>query len=138
MQTHLPATLAAARRLRRQMSLPEILLWQALRGRPGGFKFRKQHPVGGFVADFYCASVHLIIEVDGEAHDRGDRPERDAARDAYFLSRDIRVLRIPARDVLNDLDAVVRHIVASAHAAPPPSALRAATSPGGGGIVVEH
>lgn len=138
MQTHLPATLVTARRLRQQMSLPEILLWRVLRARPEGLKFRKQHPLGEVVADFYWAAARLVIEVDGVAHDREDRPARDARRDAFFLRSGMRVLRIPAYDVLSDLDAVVRHIVTLAHAAPPPSGLRPATSPNGGGIVVEH
>ncbi len=86
-----------AARLRREMSLPEILLWQELRKRPGGLKFRYQHPAGcSYVLDFFCARKRLAIEVDSEAHNRGDRPERDAVRDAWISARGVRILRIPA------------------------------------------
>jgi very-short-patch-repair endonuclease len=109
------SSIARARKLRREMSLPEVLLWRELRQRPGGFKFRKQHPAGPYSADFFCHAARLVIEVDGEAHERGDRPERDAQRDAWFAERRFKVMRIPAVEVLSDLDAVVRGIVAAAN-----------------------
>ena len=122
------ATIRRARSLRREMSLPEVLLWRALRQRPGGLKFRRQQAAGRYVADFYCHSVELAVEVDGECHSFGDRPVRDAQRDENFRNMGIRVLRIPAREVLNDLDAVVRHIV---HIAESSSPLHHPASPGG-------
>jgi very-short-patch-repair endonuclease len=103
-----------ARRLRRGMSLPEVLLWRALRMRPGGLKFRRQHPSGPYILDFYCSDARLAVEVDGETHARIDRAERDAKRDAWFSSAEIETLRIPAADLLNDLDAVVRGILTAA------------------------
>ena len=113
------ATIRRVRRLRGEMSLPEVLLWRALRGRPGGLKFRRQHPAGPYVADFFCHEARLILEIDGEAHDRGDRPLQDAERDRWFAERRFEVMRIPARAVLNDLDAVVTGIIARAQAALP-------------------
>ena len=101
-----------ARRLRREMSLPEVLLWQVLRKRPDGNKFRRQFPIGQMTADFACLERRLIIEVDGEAHNFGDRPERDVARDAILRREGFRVMRIAARDV-DDMDAVLRYIVAT-------------------------
>ena len=101
-----------ARALRRQLSLPEVLLLTALRRRPDGLKFRSQFPIGPMTADFACLSHRLIIEVDGEAHDRGDQPRRDAERDAFLRERGFNVMRIAARDVLGNLDGVVRGIVA--------------------------
>lgn len=103
-----------ARQLRREMSLPEVLLWQALRARLGGLKFRRQHPSGPYVLDFFCNDARLVIEVDGEAHDRGLRPALDHRRDAWFARAGIVTIRVAARDVLGDLDAVVRGIVAAA------------------------
>lgn len=76
-----PRIVECARKLRRVMTAPEVRLWQWLRGKPSGFKFRRQHPVGRFVLDFYCPAAQLVIEVDGEAHSRGDQPARDEARD---------------------------------------------------------
>ena len=91
---------AKARRLRRELSLPEALLWRELRRQAAGIKLRRQHPVGPFVIDFYCAAAKLGFEVDGAAHDMGDRPESDAEREAFLAEQGIRLVRIPARDVL--------------------------------------
>ena len=95
------------------MSLPEVLLWQVLRKRPAGLKFRRQFPVGQVTVDFACLEARLLIEVDGEGHSFGDRPERDAARDAILRREGFRVIRIAARDILRDMDAVLRFIVAT-------------------------
>ncbi len=100
-----------ARRLRRELTLPEGLLWRALRQRPGGFKFRRQHPAGSYVLDFFCAEARVAIEVDGVAHDLGDQPTRDMTRDAWLAGHDIQVVRIPARDVFDDIASVIEHIV---------------------------
>jgi len=102
--------------LRREMTLPEVILWQALRRRPGGLKFRRQHPSGPYVLDFFCSDARLAIEVDGEAHSRGDRPQRDNARDAQLKAVGIETLRIAAVDILDDADAVLRWILAEATA----------------------
>ncbi|HEX7877449.1 MAG TPA: endonuclease domain-containing protein [Sphingobium sp.] len=113
-----------ARELRRAMTLPEVLLWQELRKRPGGLRFRRQHPAGAYVLDFFCPGVKLAVEVDGEIHGRGDQPERDAARDAWLADQGVRVMRVPAVDVLHDVEAVVRHIIvgypSTAFGGPPP------------------
>lgn len=109
-------TVLRARRLRRTMSLPEIILWRVLRERPGGYKFRKQHPAGFFVLDFFCAEAKLAIEVDGEGHDRGDQPGFDEKRDWQIETHDIVTLRISARDVLTNLDGVAAHIVEAVRA----------------------
>jgi len=102
-----------ARALRKQMSLPEVLLWQQLRGSRTGFKFRKQFPIGEMTVDFACLEQRLIVEVDGEGHSFGDQPRRDATRDAILAREGFRILRIPVRDVLKDMDAVLRLIVST-------------------------
>ena len=93
------------------MSLPEVKLWGELRRRPGGLRFRRQHPIGPYVLDFYCASAKLAVEVDGLAHDMGDRPERDRRRDEWLREQGITTLRLPAAEVLRDVGSVVQHIV---------------------------
>ncbi|WP_457311679.1 endonuclease domain-containing protein [Sphingomonas sp. UYAg733] len=95
------------------MSFPEVLLWRELRKKPNGLRFRRQHPADPYTLDFYCAAARLAIEVDGEAHSRGDRPQRDEVRDRWLADRDIRVLRIRAEDVLKNLDGVLQHILAA-------------------------
>ena len=98
-----------ARRLRRALSLPEKLLWVRLRN--AEMRFRRQHPIGPYVLDFYCRIARLAIEVDGAAHDFGDRPRRDDARTKWLKSQNIEVLRIPAKDVLADPDEVANAIL---------------------------
>ena len=100
-----------ARTLRREMSLPEVLLGQALRQRPSGLKFRRQFPSDRITIDFACLSHRLIIEVDGGGHSFGDQPRRDGSRDALLRRDGFHVMRIAARDVLKDMDAVLRWIV---------------------------
>ena len=107
------ATIAIARKLRRKLTLPEGLLWRELRKRPDGFKFRRQHPAGPFVLDFVCLQSRLAIEIDGEAHNRGSNPARDDARDEWLMNQEYQTLRIPARDVLDNLEGVIRLIIMS-------------------------
>ena len=94
-----PRNVARAKRLRGQMSLPEVLLWQYLRKQPD-VRFRRQHPIGPYVLDFYCAASKLCIEIDGIAHDMGGGPARDTGRDEWLQSKGIGVLRISAAEVL--------------------------------------
>jgi very-short-patch-repair endonuclease len=96
------------------MTPPEIALWLALRRNEEGLRFRKQHAAGPYVLDFYCAPARLAIEVDGEAHNHGNRPERDATRDAWLVTQNIQVLRYSVREMLVNLDDVVRQITAIA------------------------
>ncbi|MGQ3230759.1 MAG: endonuclease domain-containing protein [Blastomonas fulva] len=93
------------------MSLPEVLLWKLLKAQPDGVKFRRQHPSGTYVLDFFCADARLAIEIDGQAHDGGDRPQKDAQRDAWLISQGVETLRIPASDVLEDCAEVADGII---------------------------
>ena len=99
-----------ARQLRKAMSLPEVLLWRLLKNKAAGVRFRRQHPIGPYILDFYCPELKLAVEVDGIAHDMGDRPQRDEARDAWLSDRKLRIIRIPAADVLKDATAVAESI----------------------------
>ena len=132
MEDHTPESLTRARKLRRAMSLPEALLWSRLKGKPMGVKFRNQHPLGNYVADFYCAAKRDAFEIDGMSHDMGDRRGRDVKRDADLFALGAEVIRIPAMDVLQNVDAVAESMIKLCLDRPPPSALRAATSPSGG------
>ena len=98
-----------ARQLRRDLSLPEKLLWVRLRG--AEVRFRRQHPIGPYVLDFYCAAAKLAIEVDGTAHDFGNRPRRDEVRTEWLKHQGMEVLRIPAAEVLADPDAVADALI---------------------------
>ena len=101
-------TITRARALRRRLTLPEVLLWQALRGRKlHGVRFRRQHPVGPWILDFYCDAARLAVEVDGQGHEHPDQMRHDARRTAWLNRRGIAVCRIPGRDVLDRLDGVL-------------------------------
>ncbi len=118
-----------ARQLRRDQSLPERMLWQALRLRPEGLKFRRQHPVGPYVVDFCCLSHRLVVEVEGIVHDMGDRPAKDTERNKFLKENGCMVLRVSAQRVLADAvgtaDAIAARAVSPHHRpadGPPPRA----------------
>lgn len=106
-----PQNIAKARNLRREMSLPEVLLWNLLRRSPDGVRFRRQHELCDYFLDFDCARVKLCIEVDGIAHDMGDRPERDEARNAQLAAMGIETMRIPAGEVLKSPEDVAEALI---------------------------
>ncbi len=93
------------------MSPPEAYLWQFLRMRPDGLKFRRQHPFKRCTSDFYCAAAKLVVEVDGDGHDMGDNPAADSRRDAWLREQGLRVLRFNAADVMKDVESVVAAIL---------------------------
>lgn len=103
-----------ARRLRREMSPPEVQLWQHLRGSPNGIRFRRQHPIGDYVVDFYCSKARLVIEIDGRVHDGAARAEHDERRDRYLKDRGLQVYRVAAAEVLKDSQKVADAVVALA------------------------
>jgi len=100
-----------ARAQRRAMSPPEAKLWALLRRSPAGVKFRRQHPIGPYVADFYCARAKLVIEIDGRVHDNPQAQGRDEMRDKYMEGLGLRIVRVPAADVLADSAAVADGLV---------------------------
>ena len=108
-----------ARSLRRTMTPPERRLWNALKGQPDGFKFRRQHPTGPFVLDFFCFQAALAIEIDGISHELGSNPPRDARRDELVARQGIRTLRFRALDVRDNLEGIVLAIVEECKARSP-------------------
>jgi very-short-patch-repair endonuclease len=104
-------TIKLARKLRKDLSPPERLLWNALRRRPDGHRFRKQCPQGPYSIDFACLETRLGIEVDGDAHDCAARAERDERRDQYLSELGFTMMRIPASEVFRNLEGVVLGIV---------------------------
>jgi very-short-patch-repair endonuclease len=85
--------LAQARRLRREMTLAETLLWRGLRDRGIGAKFRRQVPIGRYVADFVCIASRIIVELDGPPHDKAEQRLHDMHRDEWLRERGWQVLR---------------------------------------------
>ena len=100
----------AAREMRNNPTPTEALLWERLRRKQLGVRFRRQHSIDRFIVDFYCAEAALVIEVEGGVH---ERPNADAERRAMLEARGLRVLRVPVEALACDLDGVVRQIRAA-------------------------
>jgi very-short-patch-repair endonuclease len=95
-----------ARELRKTLTLPERALWRLLRDRRrANLKFRRQQPIGNYIADFFCESANLIVELDGASHD--GPAGYDRSRQGWFKSRGLHVLRISNDDVMRDPEAVI-------------------------------
>jgi very-short-patch-repair endonuclease len=109
---------AGAKELRHRLTAAEQVLWSALRGRGiGGLRFRRQHPVGPFVLDFFCPAAKLVIEVDGPIHEQ--QREQDQARTEHLEAYGYRVLRFTNQEVMTNLEAVVAQIADVASGLPP-------------------
>jgi very-short-patch-repair endonuclease len=97
------------------MTEPEVMLWSRLRGRGDGRPvFRRQHPLGGIILDFYCPAAKLAVEIDGSTHWTDEQIAKDRARDAWLNGQGIRVLRIGASEVFNNLSDVVDAVLLAA------------------------
>ena len=113
-----------ARRLRQRPTDAEEILWACLRNRrTTGAKFRRQHPLGRYIADFYCQDARLAVELDGGVHDIVAQGEYDAIRQEELEQRGVRVLRIRNAEVTNDLPATLRRIVEVLKTPSPPAPL---------------
>ncbi len=116
----MPSDRYQARELRRNSTPAERSLWQRLRGRKlHDLKFLRQHPIGPFVVDFCCRDRRLIVELDGEVHEKEQQRAYDEQRDAYLRSQDYVVLRLPNEQILGDIDSALKQISNAAHIAPP-------------------
>lgn len=107
-----------ARKLRKNMTDAEQLLWRHFRDRQlGGYKFRRQHPIGTFVVDFVCLEKKLVIEVDGGQHAK--QLESDVRRSDYLKEKGYRVLRFWNNEVLQKSESVLSVILSSLNEEPP-------------------
>ena len=125
---------AKAKQFRRKMTKAEVVLWVHLGNlREIGYNFRRQHPIGPYIADFAIHAGNLIVEVDGETHGTEEEIAHDARRDAYLQSKGWRVLRVPNIAVYENLHHVIEVILSQT----PPTASFAerslGTSPACGG-----
>lgn len=104
-----PKAQVNARALRRDMTDAERKLWLGLRGEQLGFKFRRQHPLGNYIADFACLEPRLIVELDGSQH--ANNQAYDLARDAFFKAQGFAVTRFPSNAPFQNLDGVLSAIL---------------------------
>jgi len=107
-----PRIRAQAKRLRRTPTRAEAMLWERLRrNQVLGLKFRRQHPLGDFIVDFYCARAKLVIEIDGGVHEQ--QRDRDEERTAILEQQGYRVIRFANTEVEQDIESVLQRIAAS-------------------------
>lgn len=100
------------RRLRSNMTSPEMRLWSKLRARQlQGLKFRRQHGIGPYIVDFYCPEQSLVIEVDGDSHADADQIVKDRQREKYLQSLGLRVIRYINDDIVKNLDGILEDLV---------------------------
>jgi len=96
--------------LRKHSTIQENILWQELRNSKLGFKFKRQHSIGGYIADFYCAKFRLVIEIDGLSHGVEDQKEYDHVRDSYLTELNHKVLRFRNDEIDNNLIVGIKKI----------------------------
>ncbi|CAN7519619.1 endonuclease domain-containing protein [Bosea sp. LjRoot237] len=110
-----PAQRHRAKQLRKDMTGPEKKLWHELKAhRAGGAHFRRQVPIGAYIADFACHNAKLIIEIDGDQHSIGRQQTSDARRDTWFAEQGYQTLRFSNWQVMNEFESVVLTIAAAA------------------------
>lgn len=106
-----PTIFSKAKKLRNEMTEVEMLMWEKLRSnRFHGYKFRRQHPISIYVADFYCHQFNLIIEVDGEYHNETNQLNRDEERTKDLNFQGMKILRFTNDEIKNDINAVLKKI----------------------------
>jgi len=114
-----PLLFQRAKELRNRSTDAEVVLWDRLKQKSLGCKFRRQHPLSFYIADFYCHQHRLVIEVDGSIHNSPDRKEYDQERDAVLRSLQLTILRFTNHEVVHNTDQVIETI--SKHLKIPPS-----------------
>jgi len=102
-----PIIFDRAKQLRKSMTPAEKKLWEIIRTKQlNGLRFRRQHPLNAFIADFYCSELKLVIEVDGGIHNQQKQVERDNGRDAFMKEQGITVIRFTNEDVFQNIEYV--------------------------------
>ena len=104
------STFQKADELRENMTQAELTLWWFLKTKPLGVKFRRQHPIGSYIADFYSHKLKLVIEVDGGIHLNKEVAQNDIARQINIESEGIRILRFTNDEIEKDIKAVIHKI----------------------------
>lgn len=96
--------------LRNNSTREEILLWLHLKNFKLGFKFRRQHSIGGYIVDFYCPLKKLVVEIDGPQHFTKESKEYDKVRTEFLKGLNIKVIRFSNLEISNEIESVVKKI----------------------------
>ena len=136
---HTAKKTAGARKLRANMTDAERKLWSKLRGAQlDGHSFRRQHPIGSYVADFWCADAKLVVEVDGGQHGFAPNALRDATRTQMLARQGIKVIRFWNNDVLQNIGGVWDVIAQEIRERVPSTPTPTLPLSGGGGAGTEN
>ena len=107
-----PDIFAKAKELRKELTEAEIILWDRIRNRQlNGLKFRRQHPIDIFIADFYCHEMKLIVELDGGIHDTIEQMEYDDGRSFELEEKGFKIIRFRNEEVFNEIEQVLEKII---------------------------
>ncbi|QJP35964.1 endonuclease domain-containing protein [Nonlabens sp. Ci31] len=105
-----PSVFENAQKLRDHMTETEQKIWEFLKMKPMGYKFRRQHPLAGYVLDFYCHRLRLSLEIDGGYHIQKEQKEKDVERTIYLENMGISEIRFTNEQVLNDYETIIEII----------------------------
>jgi very-short-patch-repair endonuclease len=105
-----PLVFGFAKQLRKNMTDSEKILWMHLKPGIQNFKFRRQHPIGLFVADFFCHKLKLIIEVDGGIHDLEENKINDKEREKFFIDSGYSIIRFTNKQVHNEIEFILKEV----------------------------
>lgn len=97
-----------AKELRKNLTNAELILWEYLKQKPFGCKFRRQHPLGNYIADFYCHKVKLVIEIDGDVHDNLDVKRQDEVKEKDLKEAGLSVVRFRNEVVIREIESIIR------------------------------
>lgn len=119
--------------LRHALPQTEVILWSRLQGKQlNGFRFRRQHGIGRYVADFYCPAVKLVIEIDGDSHFTDQAEKYDEQRNEYMRMLGLKVIRFTNQDIRKNLSTVLETILMACQTSTPPSRSARPPSPSQG------
>ena len=102
-----PQIFANAKELRNHLTHSEMILWSYLKQKPFGFRFRRQHPINDFVADFFCFRLKLVIEVDGGIHEKPEVKEKDIQKENWLVENGLSILRFTNFEIERGLEKVI-------------------------------
>jgi len=103
-----PAIFSKAEELRKNMTEAELILWNKLNKKQLGFRFKSQHPIEHFIADFYCHKAKLVVEIDGKIHEK--QKEYDLGRESEIEKYGITIIRFTNDEIINNIDSVLEKI----------------------------
>lgn len=106
--------------LRQNMTVAETLLWERIKDNQLGEKIRRQHPIQLYIADFYCHKFRVVIEVDGDYHNSKEQILKDIERSSDLRSLGLEIIRFTNKEILNDLESVIKAIKEKLDSLPQP------------------